>query len=105
MTYLAKSGREGSSPLTRGARPGAVPLSRQRGHIPAHAGSTRSRLVPASASTAHPRSRGEHDQRNLIDLRVYGSSPLTRGALAVEDLPTAEERLIPAHAGSTWSAS
>ena len=80
---------EGSSPLTRGARPARSMPVRSLGLIPAHAGSTEKSSDYSSATRAHPRSRGEH----CIDV----------GAAAVVG------RLIPAHAGSTtpsaWSAA
>ena len=54
-----------------------------------------------SAGAAHPRSRGEHAKNTAQSIRYRGSSPLTRGARhpGRERLP--DERLIPAHAGST----
>ncbi|KXI17741.1 hypothetical protein HMPREF3227_01352 [Corynebacterium sp. CMW7794] len=91
------------------------------GLIPAHAGSTGSR--PAGGLTcgahprsrgehvwrrrrgrrggAHPRSRGEHHAHNARVCPARGSSPLTRGALAIVTNPAQPIRLIPAHAGST----
>ena len=50
---------------------------------------------------AHPRLRGEHSLHNTGDGPVWGSSPLTRGALnkATNDVLTGG--LIPAYAGST----
>ena len=71
----------GSSPLTRGARLECCTLTRGPGLIPAHAGSTLVRPWTRWARSAHPRSRGEHDNPDLKHHRFQGSSPLTRGAL------------------------
>ena len=91
----------GSSPLTRGARPTPAWSGSIGRLIPAHAGSTRSRLRTVRWEWAHPRSRGEHSTPRQGENRQGGSSPLTRGALvgAIGVLGTLG--LIPAHAGST----
>ena len=91
----------GSSPLTRGALGMAVPVFVWRGLIPAHAGSTFLPALLGPAGWAHPRSRGEHWLRPLFKVWEEGSSPLTRGALVVNDLRGTVIGLIPAHAGST----
>ena len=51
--------------------------------------------------TAHPRSRGEHEERLLLRRAPEGSSPLTRGAPHNQRQLQLATRLIPAHAGST----
>ena len=51
---------EGSSPHTRGAHSRSDPLGGTRGIIPAYAGSTRVVTSNRSASSDHPRIRGEH---------------------------------------------
>ena len=75
------------------------------GLIPAHAGSTCRWSAPGSGAWAHPRSRGEHVGVDDFAAVEVGSSPLTRGALRVGDIPGCHDGLIPAHAGSTcpWS--
>ena len=91
----------GSSPLTRGKRPGSYQGGGLARLIPAHAGKT-STLYPRSArARAHPRSRGENyaTKRNLS--RPSGSSPLTRGKHHVDSPAHYLVRLIPAHAGKT----
>ena len=93
--------REGSSPLTRGARLNLQGHGLRLGLIPAHAGSTTPTRCCAVPPGAHPRSRGEHRSRPGFVLGLPGSSPLTRGAQ-----PGGHEHklcggLIPAHAGST----
>ena len=92
---------KGSSPLTRGKH-GFGPFGLSGGGlIPAHAGKTSAGLGSASASRAHPRSRGE----NLSGLGGIfpgiGSSPLTRGKLALRPAAAGRCGLIPAHAGKT----
>ena len=71
---------EGSSPLTRGARNQRQALRLSQRLIPAHAGSTVTKPTPQTATTAHPRSRGEHATAVDADTAPAGSSPLTRGA-------------------------
>ena len=93
----------GSSPLTRGKRadhghgPGRGRL------IPAHAGKTAWGSSAMSAGAAHPRSRGENPSDASSFEDVVGSSPLTRGKRTTQTPKAAVRRLIPAHAGKTWS--
>ena len=49
----------------------------------------------------HPRSRGENAVHATTSSTVSGSSPLTRGKLAVDDDSNVVRGLIPAHAGKT----
>ena len=56
-----------------------------------------------AANAAHPRSRGENMKPNDLTPVQQGSSPLTRGKLEVGDVRTQGDRLIPAHAGKTWT--
>ncbi len=56
-----KSRLPGSSPLTRGALPRRPQIRVVDRLIPAHAGSTSALRTPARGSSAHPRSRGEHE--------------------------------------------
>ena len=94
----------GSSPLTRG-KPSPSPSEMTRtGLIPAHAGKTLLGLRRCSATWAHPRSRGENDQRAAARRDCGGSSPLTRGKLYEQGCEWADKRLIPAHAGKTRRA-
>ena len=89
---------EHSPPLVRARRPGRI--------IPAYAGSTKLVAAPAWFTGDHPRIRGEHLCRSdMVDYGV-GSSPHTRGALAVDDVEERMLRIIPAYAGSTlgWRA-
>ena len=71
---------EGSSPHTRGAHSRSDPLGGTRGIIPAYAGSTRVVTSNRSASSDHPRIRGEHIRCTTLAVLPIGSSPHTRGA-------------------------
>ena len=95
----------GSSPLTRGKRVLGEGDSLSDGLIPAHAGKTCSRRPLETIRGAHPRSRGENAGQIIEAFVGAGSSPLTRGKLALEALDNAGLGLIPAHAGKTCSWS
>ena len=73
--------------------------------IPAYAGSTRFALPYDVETTDHPRIRGEHVKLPPIHLRSGGSSPHTRGALAIIFSFGLRMRIIPAYAGSTQVAA
>ena len=98
----------GSSPLARGTLDAALRHRPGRRFIPARAGNTRQGGPRFSASTVHPRSRGEHwlDLQALVD--DCGSSPLARGTPAASIPSSRPHRFIPARAGNTstaWRAS
>ena len=91
----------GSSPLARGTRSVGtchVAVSRL---IPARAGNTVPMITPPSVHTAHPRSRGEHEEWLRGGKVHFGSSPLARGTLYGFFLAMRLLRLIPARAGNT----
>ena len=73
--------------------------------IPAHAGFTP--LPPTTSTTTrdHPRTRGVYIQLRQVAVQSVGSSPHTRGLRGPLGgvLRVAQERIIPAHAGFTWS--
>ena len=71
------------------------------GLIPAHAGKTVSVIEMISPMGAHPRSRGENSRRVSCRLRLWGSSPLTRGKHTTLTGWVTSVGLIPAHAGKT----
>ena len=71
------------------------------GLIPAHAGKTTPKSIHGDSLQAHPRSRGENQDENIVNLSKQGSSPLTRGKLVRSLLRKAQAGLIPAHAGKT----
>ena len=91
----------GSSPHTRGAQSAPGHRQRQRGIIPAYAGSTKSPRKARGWQPDHPRIRGEH-QVGVDLLKVLpGSSPHTRGALGPDGHGLSGVGIIPAYAGST----
>ena len=92
---------EGSSPLTRGKHLIERTPPYRQGLIPTHAGKTPSIDVAVSFSGAHPHSRGEDALSAFATSSFVGSSPLTRGKLAIEAAGKNDSRLIPAHAGKT----
>ena len=96
--------QEGSSPHTRGAH--QRPLGRHQiwGIIPAYAGSTSPHPWFPLSETDHPRIRGEHAHRSILEVAREGSSPHTRGAPPTRFSGRPPRRIIPAYAGSThWS--
>ena len=98
--YIKRTAK-GSSPLTRGKRGFGDLAGRVTRLIPAHAGKTTSTSASLQTSRAHPRSRGENFVDGERDVRVLGSSPLTRGKLPGMLHLVAVAGLIPAHAGKT----
>ena len=94
---------EGSSPLTQGKPQVTVEGTVEEGLIPAHAGKTLHNPAHRSASTAHPRSRGENIYSVIAAVADWGSSPLTRGKQSIASQRRRTPRLIPAHAGKTCS--
>ena len=75
------------------------------GIIPAYAGSTYSHECELPDRQDHPRIRGEHGCQAILVDSDFGSSPHTRGALAVDDVEERMLRIIPAYAGSTSGMS
>ena len=75
--------RGGSSPLTRGKPDRAAGPGQILGLIPAHAGKTSTSNRRTTPGRAHPRSRGENDFDGARRPASPGSSPLTRGKLAL----------------------
>ena len=95
----------GSSPLTRGKRDNEKHLTDEERLIPAHAGKTMRRRRRRFQRRAHPRSRGENGLSGAHRAVNVGSSPLTRGKLLYPEQPHVHSRLIPAHAGKTYSSA
>mgnify|MGYP000881839593 CR=1 FL=1 len=91
----------GSSPLTRGKHSQGSDGWPHKRLIPAHAGKTLTLSRATTKATAHPRSRGENDTREVTLCAALGSSPLTRGKPTVVFQVLERCRLIPAHAGKT----
>ena len=91
----------GSSPLARG-KPDHANNSRNRARlIPARAGKTLSCAPKSVPSSAHPRSRGENETPEGIEIEARGSSPLARGKRPHLIDAARDIRLIPARAGKT----
>ena len=101
MTATTSPG--GSSPLTRGKRDLQLRHEAVPGLIPAHTGKTDRRDRRPVGEGAHPRSRGENQEDRSCLLIVMGSSPLTRGKPSYAPWRPSAQRLIPAHAGKTFS--
>ena len=69
--------------------------------IPAYAGNSQIGTTKTGFPTVHPRLRGELAMSSVSAFFTNGSSPLTRGTLAVQH-PLAEfVRFIPAYAGNS----
>ena len=99
------SAMRGSSPLTRGKRPGLAWAGLGWGLIPAHAGKTPPPGRREPRERAHPRSRGENDGADGVLGENTGSSPLTRGKQLGRGDRECVLGLIPAHAGKTTTPS
>ena len=95
----------GSSPLARGTPRESKPSTIRSRLIPARAGNTAASSAAGSASSAHPRSRGEHADCTGVSRLVFGSSPLARGTQPTITCIIAGFRLIPARAGNTLSGA
>ena len=93
----------GSSPRMRGKR---LRIIQDREHIriiPAHAGQTTPTTKGSRAPTDHPRACGANSGQVGDGHLLQGSSPRMRGKLGDEPIDDAADRIIPAHAGQTWS--
>ena len=91
----------GSSPHSRGTPNASSRSGLHAGIIPALAGNT---ALPGKASRAnrdHPRTRGEHSMFQIIELRIRGSSPHSRGTRSITGFSSDDIRIIPALAGNT----
>ena len=101
--HFTAFGRVGSSPLTRGKHRPTYQRWSTRRLIPAHAGKTGEAVERGAHPEAHPRSRGENPVQTVNQFGDLGSSPLTRGKRPRRPRQGTELRLIPAHAGKTFS--
>ena len=95
----------GSSPHTRGALLPSTSHHRDRGIIPAYAGSTASDTQGTRLFRDHPRIRGEHLSSAFPISKINGSSPHTRGARTTFILRAFRAGIIPAYAGSTSTST
>ena len=101
MSVVGRVVRMGSSPHTRGAPACATSARRPSRIIPAYAGSTLLFSPSSRRKWDHPRIRGEHRIVTAVGDDDIGSSPHTRGAPVAELPALAQNRIIPAYAGST----
>ena len=99
--FLLASTRIGSSPLARGLLLGITRNRCRHRIIPARAGSTYLPEEVTKFLEDHPRSRGVYVPAGGGDEVPGGSSPLARGLLNDLSILVAQERIIPARAGST----
>ncbi len=95
----------GSSPHMRGKQLSLWCCSFALRIIPAHAGQTIYPKEVGYYDRDHPRTCGANGDPLLWSNTEPGSSPHMRGKLPVEQYPEYYERIIPAHAGQTSSAS
>jgi len=91
----------GSSPPARGAPQHDLGLHPVGRIIPACAGSTWPSKWSTGSARDHPRLRGEHLAKQMVDWIGQGSSPPARGAHDCGWDALIDRRIIPACAGST----
>ena len=91
----------GSSPHARGTVTAATILRRYARFIPACAGNSVSRSRVKSATTVHPRMRGEQRARWRQYISTVGSSPHARGTAVSGHAVADVARFIPACAGNS----
>ena len=101
MQHQNEQSELGSSPLSRGILGVDVPTLLARGIIPALAGNTVPSRSASTATSDHPRSRGEYPCAPTSSLTLSGSSPLSRGIQQGTLLGQRAGRIIPALAGNT----
>ncbi len=95
----------GSPPLARGPHGQLGEVERAGRLTPARAGTTPESVRRRLFLPAHPRSRGDHDGRQVSVAVAYGSPPLARGPLPMPVQPLCLQRLTPARAGTTEAPS
>ena len=93
----------GSSPRMRGKRPEHRGPNGRGRIIPAHAGQTPCSPTARTPATDHPRACGANYCLSLGTFHKSGSSPRMRGKLNAPCVYQRAARIIPAHAGQTWS--
>ncbi|RYP99501.1 hypothetical protein PG22506_1228 [Bifidobacterium pseudolongum subsp. globosum] len=96
---------DGSSPRMRGKPIVSIALLVMARIIPAHAGQTGLSSRWFLWRTDHPRACGANWSIIITSGRSSGSSPRMRGKLVIGDLFEKLQRIIPAHAGQTTTAS
>ena len=97
--------RHGSSPHMRGKLADALsPVLKVR-IIPAHAGQTFQMPLTALPAPDHPRTCGANASPSFARWSSAGSSPHMRGKPVDAVVDRIHRRIIPAHAGQTYSSS
>ena len=104
-SMMSGAGYSGSSPHTRGLRLATRLHEESERIIPAHAGFTIEVCIGSDASRDHPRTRGVYGPTPSASRCTAGSSPHTRGLRAGQDAIDVAARIIPAHAGFTYSSA
>ena len=97
------SAASGSSPRMRGKRLRHLVGDKPFRIIPAHAGQTRRPGPRVARCPDHPRACGANKCSLVFNEPEYGSSPRMRGKLIPATALLFHHRIIPAHAGQTWS--
>ena len=95
--------QDGSSPRMRGKLACPAHYLSVRRIIPAHAGQTMSTLIIACRYSDHPRACGANEGTTRKHARPHGSSPRMRGKQQRGGDVGRARRIIPAHAGQTWT--
>ena len=93
----------GSSPRMRGKRVGLRAVGLELRIIPAHAGQTDCLVLIICCVTDHPRACGANPLQCVIEVFQVGSSPRMRGKPVHLQQRFRIVRIIPAHAGQTFS--
>ena len=100
-TWWKSGAPRGTSPRTRGKRPGGkIELLPYR-NIPAYAGKTIRQRKEVAQCREHPRVRGENRVVPIAVKAPCGTSPRTRGKQPLRTPPHHQTRNIPAYAGKT----
>ena len=95
----------GSSPRMRGKPMLAIVRHLRVRIIPAHAGQTSSLLLSILPTSDHPRACGANTAARPSPWSTCGSSPRMRGKLLRRPRLAYPARIIPAHAGQTWTVA
>ena len=95
----------GSSPQARGTPATLALAGLMAGIIPAGAGNSVRRAMPARARRDHPRRRGELPTTIERNLEPMGSSPQARGTPGFRMLARVRRGIIPAGAGNSGARS
>ncbi len=101
MERKASLNGAGSSPLTRGTLFDRSHDYKTTRFIPAYAGNSNSAKLQKELMAVHPRLRGELLYSLRPTVKLFGSSPLTRGTLSESRFDLSAGRFIPAYAGNS----